>query len=355
MNGLKNAGKSFKGRGASFNPTNRFERIDYTIDEEEIDNLKKPKTVFYNDVTKTILTYNDSPDTGFDVGVNPYRGCEHGCIYCYARPTHEFYGLSAGLDFETQIFVKKNAPSLLKKELSSKRWKPRPVAISGNTDCYQPAEKHFKLTRSCLEVFLEFKNPVGIITKNHLITRDIDILRELAEFNSTIAVISITTLDARLTGVMEPRTSRPHLRLKTIERLSEAEIPTMVLIAPIIPGLTDHEIPQIVQSAANAGAERAGYVMLRLPHTVSELFIEWIENHFPNRKNKVLNRIKSVRKGNLSSSQFGSRMVGEGIFAEQVKNLFEISCRKTGINYGKIRLSVDHFNNPYSKQQKLFK
>ncbi len=215
--------KPFKGRGAGSNLTSRFEKIKYIADDTGTDDLKKPKTEFYKDTTKTILTYNDSPDTGFSVGINPYRGCEHGCIYCYARPTHEFYGLSSGLDFETRIFVKENAPELLKKELSSRKWKPQTVAISGNTDCYQPAEKQFRLTRKCLEVFLEFKNPVGIITKNHLITRDVDILKGLSEINATVAILSITTLDPGLAGKMEPRTSRPYLRLKALKNCQKQE------------------------------------------------------------------------------------------------------------------------------------
>jgi len=323
-------GKVFKGRGAGFNPLNRFEKIEFEIAEEEIGNLEKPKTQFYKDISKSILTYNDSPDTGFEVGINPYRGCEHGCIYCYARPTHEFLGLSAGIDFETQIFVKENAPELLRKELGQKKWKPQTVAISGNTDCYQPAEKHFKLTRNCLEVLLEFRNPVGIITKNHLITRDIDILKEFSSINAVLAVISVTTLDPKLAGLMEPRTSRPYLRLRAIEELTEAGIPVMVLVAPVIPGLTDHEIPEIIRSTVDAGAIRAAYVMLRLPYAVSDLFTNWIEVHYPNRKNKILNRIKSVRKGKLNSAEFGKRMKGEGIFAEQVKDIFIMACKKYG-------------------------
>jgi len=347
-------GKVFKGRGAGFNPLNRFEKIEFEIADEEIGNLEKPKTQFYKDISKSILTYNDSPDTGFDVGINPYRGCEHGCIYCYARPTHEFLGLSAGIDFETQIFVKENAPELLRKELSQKKWEPQTVAISGNTDCYQPAEKHFELTRNCLEVLLEFRNPVGIITKNHLITRDIDILKEMAQLNGVLAVLSITTLDSVLAGKMEPRTSQPFLRLKALEKLTEAGIPTMVLIAPVIPGLTDHEIPKIIESAVNAGAKQAAYVMLRLPYAVSDLFIEWIENHYPNKKNKIINRIKSVRKGKLNSAEFGNRMVGDGIFAKQVKKLFELYCSKNGIGTNRVKLSTKHFKSPHDKQQKLF-
>lgn len=346
--------KNFKGRGAVSKPVNRFEKIELEISEEEIGNVEKPRTEFYKDSSRTILTYNDSPDTGFEVGINPYRGCEHGCVYCYARPTHEFLGLSAGLDFETQIFVKEKAPELLRKELAKKKWQPQTVAISGNTDCYQPAEKHFRLTRQCLEVLLDFRNPAGIITKNHLITRDIDILREMASYNSVLAVISVTTLDQKLAGLMEPRTSRPYLRLKAIEELTAAGIPVMVLVAPVVPGLTDHEIPEIIKSTVSAGAKRAAYVMLRLPYAVSELFTEWVETHYPNRKNKILNRIKSVRNGKLNSAEFGKRMKGEGIFARQVKDLFEISCKKNGIFNSKIELSAEHFRNPEDKQQSLF-
>ena len=351
---MKKSGKVFKGRGAGINPLSRFEKLDFEIAEEEIGNVKKPKTIFYKDSTKTILTYNDSPDTGFDVGINPYRGCEHGCVYCYARPTHEYYGLSSGLDFETRIFVKEDAPDLLRRELGKKSWCPQTVAISGNTDCYQPAEKHFKLTRRCLEVLREFRNPVGLITKNYLVTRDIDILKEMASINAAMVAVSVTTLDSKLARTMEPRTSQPYLRLRAIEKLAGAGIPTMVLVAPVIPGLTDHEIPGIIESAANAGASRAVYIMLRLPYAVSDLFIDWIENHYPDRKNKILNRIKSVRKGKLNSPEFGKRMRGEGIFADQVKDLFDLSCRKNGMNNKKVNLSTDHFINPDIKQQNLF-
>ena len=351
---MRKPGKTLKGRGAGFNPANRFEKIEFEIAEEEIGSVEKPKTEFYRDSSRTILTYNDSPDTGFEVGINPYRGCEHGCVYCYARPSHEFLGLSAGLDFETRIFVKENAPELLRKELGRKRWEPQTVAISGNTDCYQPAEKHFKLTRNCLEVLRDFRNPAGIITKNHLITRDIDILSEMASFNAVLAVISVTTLDQKLAGLMEPRTSRPYLRLKAIEELTAAGIPVMALIAPVIPGLTDHEIPEIIKNTVNAGAKRAAYVMLRLPYAVSDLFTDWVESHYPDRKNKILNRIKSVRKGKLNSAEFGKRMTGEGIFAGQVKDLFELSCKKNGIYKSKIELSTEHFRNPEDKQQNLF-
>ena len=351
---MKKTGKKLKGRGAGSNPLNRFEKLEFEIAEEELGNEKKPKTLFYNDTSKSIITFNDSPDTGFDAGINPYRGCEHGCVYCYARPTHEFLGLSAGIDFETQIFVKQNAPELLRNELGKKKWKPQTVAISGNTDCYQPAEKHFKITRKCLEVLLDYRNPAGLITKNHLITRDIELLKEFASFNAVLAVISVTTLDEKLAGLMEPRTSRPFLRLKAIEELTNAGIPVMVLVAPVIPGLTDHEMPKIIEAAVNAGAKRAAYVMLRLPYSVSDLFVEWIETHYPNRKNKILNRIKSVRKGKLNSAEFGNRMVGDGIFAEQVKDIFKLACKRNGLSNEKLLLTTKHFRNPEDKQEKLF-
>ena len=228
------------------------------------------------------------------------------------------------------------------------------MAISGNTDCYQPAEKHFKLTRRCIEVFLQFSNPVGIVTKNYLVTRDIDILGELSSINASMVAVSITTLDSKLAGLMEPRTSRPYLRLRAIEKLSEAGIPAMVLVAPVIPGLTDHEIPKIIQNAVNAGAKQAAYIMLRLPHAVSDLFIDWIDNHFPDRKNKILNRVRSVRGGKLNSPEFGKRMKGEGIFADQVKDIFELSCRRNGIAAKRIRLSTKNFRIPGKNQLPLF-
>lgn len=343
-----------KGRGSRENPANRFEQIEFQPSEEEIRDGISPKTVFYKDTAKSIITYNDSPDVGFNAGINPYRGCEHGCIYCYARPSHEFLGLSLGLDFETRIFVKEDAPDLLRKELSSPKYKPETIAISGNTDCYQPAEKRFELTRRCLQILSEFKNPVGVITKNALVTRDIDILKESAEWNGALVAVSITTLDPELKRVMEPRTSEPKLRLRTIEELSREGIPVIVMAAPVIPGLTDHELPQIIQAASDAGARSAGYIMLRLPYGVSDIFTSWLERYYPDRKDKVLNRIKSVRGGNLNSAQFHSRMKGEGIYAEQVKDLFDMACRKAGLNRNPIVLSSDHFKRPGGTQLDLF-
>ncbi len=343
-----------KGRGSSENPANRFIKIEYIPDEEEISKGFSAKTEYFRDASRSIITFNESPDVGFDAGINPYRGCEHGCIYCYARPTHEYFGLSLGLDFETKIFIKEDAPELLRKELSSPKWKPQAIALSGNTDPYQPAERHFQLTRRCLEVLLEFRNPVGIVTKNYLVTRDINILKELAQYDAVLVAVSITTLDAELAGVMEPRTSQPKYRLKAISQLSENGIPVMVMVAPVIPGLTDHEMSKIIAEAVKAGAKQAGYIMLRLPYGVKELFQDWLERHFPNRKNKVLNRIMSIRDGKLNSNEFFDRMKGKGIFAEQVKNIFDISCRKAGIEGNRFRLSTASFRRPGPEQLHLF-
>lgn len=351
---MREINPKIKGRGSGENPANRFVKIEYIPDEDEVAQGLSPKTEYFRDTSRSIITFNDSPDVGFDAGINPYRGCEHGCIYCYARPTHEYFGLSLGLDFETKIFVKEDAPDLLRKELSSPRWKPQSIALSGNTDPYQPAEKHFQLTRRCLEVLAEFRNPVGIVTKNRLVTRDIDVLRELAKFDAALVAVSITTLDSDLARVMEPRTSQPENRLKTIRHLSENGIPVIVMVAPVIPGLTDHEMPKIISEAVNAGARQAGYIMVRLPYGVKEIFESWLERHFPNRKNKVLNRIMSIRDGKLNSNEFFDRMKGKGIFAEQVKNIFYISCRKAGIEGNRFQLSTASFRRPGPEQRRLF-
>src|SRR5262245_23028752 len=276
-------------------------------------------------MTRSIIARNDSPDVGFSASINPYRGCEHGCIYCYARPTHEFLGMSAGLDFETKILVKEDAPDLLRKELSSPRWKPEPLGLSGVTDCYQPIEKKLQLTRRCLEVLAEFRNPAIIITKNRLVTRDIEVLLELHQFDAISVTISVTTLDRGLQRVMEPRTSTPENRLDAISQLKDAGVPVSVLVAPIIPGLNDHEIPSILKAAAEAGAGNAGYVALRLPYAVKELFAQWLEQHRPLAKDKILNTIRSMRGGKLNDSRFKVRMKGEGVTAERIERLFNIS------------------------------
>jgi DNA repair photolyase len=341
------------GRGAADNPKNRFEKVARVPEPVEDDETSSPATTLLPDSSKSIIARNDSPDVGFDASVNPYRGCEHGCIYCYARPTHEYLGFSAGLDFETKIMVKPDAPKLLRKELSSPKWQPRVLAMSGVTDCYQPAEKKLELTRKCLEVLLEFRNPVTIITKNYLVTRDIDILAELARFQCAAVFISVTTLDEKLSGLMEPRASRPARRLAAISALAQAGVPVGYLQAPTIPGLTDAEAPAIAQAAARAGARYAGYVALRLPHAVKNLFEEWLERNYPDKKNKVLNRIRAIRGGQLNDPQFDSRMKGEGIFAEQMAELFRLACKKAGIQDRSPRLSTENFRR--SKEQlKLF-
>ena len=344
-----------RGRGAPTNPPNRFEPLSYGRDPEWND-LEDPalETQFFKDTSRSIITYNDSPDVGFDASINPYRGCEHGCIYCYARPTHEYLGFSAGLDFESKILVKEDAPELLRRELSSPRWKPQVLAISGVTDSYQPIERRLQLTRRCLQVLAEFRNPVVIITKNQLVMRDVDILRELAQYDAARVFLSVTTLDGSLSRVMEPRASHPARRLAAIEALSQAGVQTGVLVAPVIPGLTDHELPSILAAAAQAGAKAAGYTTLRLPHGVGPLFEQWLEQHFPDRKDKVLHRIRAIRGGKLNDPRFHSRMRGEGLFAEQIRSLFALACRKAGIDGRGPALSTAAFRTPSHRQLSLF-
>jgi DNA repair photolyase len=334
------------GRGAASNPRNRFEKTSYQISEWGEPGDPSPQTVFLKDETRSIINYNDSPDVGFTASINPYRGCEHGCIYCFARPNHEYLGFSAGLDFETKILVKEDAPELLRGELSSRNWKPQVIAISGVTDAYQPVERRLKLTRRCLEVLLEFRNPIVIITKNELVTRDIDLLREFSRFDGVLVFISVTSLDGDLARELEPRAPQPARRLAAIEALSQAGIPTGTLVAPVIPGLTDHEMPAIVSAAAKAGAVVAGYVPLRLPYGVAPLFEEWLSMHRPLRKDKILNHIRSIRGGRLNDPNFGSRMQGSGPYAEQIADLFEVSCRRAGLNTSRPKLSAAAFRRP---------
>ncbi len=348
-----------KGRGASSNTTGRFESLHQEIDLDNYgwfdpDDEQSLKTKFYKDISKSILSENKSPDLPFRFSMNFYRGCEHGCIYCYARPTHEFLGLSAGLDFESKIFVKENAPELLREKLMASSWKPESINISGVTDCYQPAERKFKLTRQCLEVLAEFKNPVTLITKNHLITRDLDILKELAKDNLVFVLLSITTLDSELGRVLEPRTSSPQARPKAIEELALVGIPVGVNIAPVIPGLTDHEIPSILKAAYEAGARSAGYVPLRLPYSVADLFSEWLEKHRPDAKNKVLNSVRDLREGKLNDPNFETRMHGTGPRAEQISQMFNLFYKKYGFAENYISLTTEHFRRP-GEQLDFFK
>lgn len=342
------------GRGAAFDPPNRFERLHVEPDpdappEEQLN----PRTQFYFDASETLLTKNDSPDVGFTYGLNAYRGCEHGCAYCFARPYHEYLGWGSGLEFESKILVKLKAPEMLRAELSAKRWQPQPIAMSGVTDCYQPAERRFRLSRGCLEVCAELRHPIMLITKNALITRDIDVLQELAKYQCVSVNLSVTTLDADLGGRMEPRASRPAARLQAIRELKAAGIPVGVLVAPVIPGLTDHEVPGILAAVADAGASRAGYVLLRLPHSVKDVFTRWLDEHEPGKKTRILDRIRGLRGGKLYDSTWGKRATGEGIFAEQLRQVFEVHCRRLGLNVKENALSTAHFRKP-GEQLTLF-
>jgi DNA repair photolyase len=340
------------GRGASANPANRFERIAYERDLEAApEDEAAPATILLRDTTRSIIATNDSPDVGFDASINPYRGCEHGCVYCYARPYHEYLGFSAGLDFETRILVKEDAPELLRRELLAPRWQPRVLGISGVTDAYQPIERLLGLTRRCLEVLADFRNPVTIVTKNHLVTRDCDLLGQLASHYAALVFVSITTLDVDLCRRMEPRASHPAARLAAVRELHEAGVPVGVMAAPIIPGLNDHEIPAILQAAAGAGATTCGYTVLRLPHGVANLFEQWLTQHFPERKDKVLGRVRDLRGGELNDARFGTRMKGEGVLAKMIGDLFALARQKAGLVRKLPRLSAAAFRRPHDQNQ----
>jgi len=343
-----------RGRGAASNPANRFDTTSYERSEWDEPDDPSVHTVFLKDETRTIINYNDSPDVGFNASINPYRGCEHGCIYCFARPNHEYLGFSAGLDFETKILVKEDAPELLRRELASRTWEPQVIAISGVTDAYQPIERRLRLTRRCLEVLVEFRNPVVIITKNELVTRDADLLQQLAAVNGALVFVSVTSLDSELARELEPRASQPARRLATIEALARAGVPVGSLIAPVIPGLTDHEMPSIISAVAKAGALAASYVPLRLPYGVAPLFEEWLSLHRPLQKEKILNRIRDIRGGRLNDPSFITRMQGSGAYAEHISELFEVSCRKAKLNSKRPLLSAASFSRPGPAQMALF-
>ena len=321
-----------RGRGAAINTHNRFikQELEYTFEDwqqwEEPET--NPKTQFIEEQSKTLLSVSDSPDLGHFHSINPYRGCEHGCIYCYARNSHEYWGYSAGLDFETKIIVKKNAPQLLEKLFNSKKWEPKTIHLSGNTDCYQPGEKKYGITRQLLEICLRYKNPVSVLTKNALVLRDLDVLEKLAKLNLVHGAISITSLNEDLRSALEPRTVTGKRRLQVVKAMHEAGVPMGVMTAPIIPGLNDHEIPTIIEAAAANGAIWANYTVVRLNGAIATLFEEWIHHHFPDRAAKVLNQIKECHGGAVNDSRFGFRMVGEGNFAENIRQLHNFACRK---------------------------
>ncbi len=346
---------AIRGRGAASNPGNRFEPLFYVPDlDSEVPQDPAFTTELLRDTSRSVLAYNNSPDIGFDASINAYRGCEHGCIYCYARPTHEYLGFSVGFDFETKILVKPEAATLLRRELSSRRWKSQVVVLSGATDPYQPAERRLRLTRACLEVLAEFRNPVAIITKSHLVTRDIDVLGELARYQAVSATLSVTSLDGGISRVLEPRASHPRQRLAAIEALSQAGVPVGMMVAPVIPGLNEHELPAIIEAGKQAGGQFAGYTTLRLPHGVGPLFERWLDQHVPNKKAKILNRLRSLRGGKLNDSRFGKRMRGEGRYAEQIAAMFALACRKAGLANEHPRLSTAAFHRPVEGQMSLF-
>jgi DNA repair photolyase len=325
--------------GSNIDPPNRFEAVyaepDFEHlewDQEHLRSLSDRKIEYLSDSSKSIVSQNDSPDIPFRYSLNPYRGCIHGCAYCYARPGHEYLGFNAGLDFETRIVVKHEAPELFREFLARDSWKPEPITFSGVTDCYQPAERQFRLTRRCLEVASECRQPVGIVTKNALVVRDLDVLRKMAADDLVRVFVSVTTLDPQLARELEPRTSIPSARLRAIGMLAEAGIPVGVMLAPVIPGLNDAEIPAILQAAADAGAMTASYILLRLPLTVEPVFQEWLRRTQPLRAERVLGRIRETRGGKLNSSTWGERMAGTGEIAEQIGNLFRLFRRKHGLD-----------------------
>lgn len=337
---------------------NRFASTHREYDPEIADldptDEPSPRTEFLPDLTQTILSRNESPDVGFTWSANPYRGCEHGCAYCYARPTHEYLGFDAGLDFETRILVKHRAPELLRAELSRPSWKPEVIALSGVTDCYQPVERRLEITRRCLGVLAEFRNPVMIVTKNALVGRDLDHLTALAEHRAVAVCLSLTTLDPELRAILEPRASPPAARLRAIRCLAEAGVPVGVLCAPLIPAVNDHELPRLLEAAAEAGASFAGYTVLRLPLAVEPVFLDWLQRHFPDRREKVLGQIRSLRDGALNRSAFGERMRGTGATAERLRKLFQVSARRHGLAGDWPELSSGAFRRPGLHQLEMF-
>lgn len=321
----------FKGRGAQLKTENRFLKSHYVAEHVEgLDEalLSSPETQLFFEHSKTIVNKVTSPDLGMAWSVNPYQGCEHGCVYCYARNTHEYYGFSAGLDFESRIMAKRNAPQLLEKFLLKPDWQPVPISVSGNTDCYQPVERKLEITRGLLTVFARYRHPVGLITKNSLILRDLDLLTDLASDNLVHVYISITTLDEDLRRVMEPRTASAVKRLKTIEALATAGVPVGIMNAPIIPGLNHHEIPAVIKAAADHGALAAGITVVRLNGAVGKIFEDWLRKNFPDRFNKVWNQVCSLHGGSVNDSQFGRRMKGEGNIAEAIHQLYRAAKKK---------------------------
>lgn len=346
-----------KGRGAQLNPQNRFQKTAYVTEHQEaIDDWEQETrhTEFIYDDSKTLVNKVTSPDVGMMYSANPYQGCEHGCIYCYARNSHEYWGYSAGIDFESRIVVKRNAPALLKKFFDDKKWQPAVISLSGNTDCYQPIERKMKITRKLLEVCLEYRNPVGILTKNALVLRDLDLLEELNKYQLIRVFTSITSMDENLRRLMEPRTASYRSRISVLETLSKNGIPVGVMNAPLIPGLNDMHMPEVLKAAAAAGARWAGYTVVRLNGAIGPIFKDWLYKAFPDRADKVWRQIAECHGGQVNDSRWGNRVVGEGKFAELIKDQFNLYCRKYGLNEMPMAWNTSDFRRPGSGQLALF-
>jgi DNA repair photolyase len=351
--------RAHKGRGAGLNPAGRFEPTRAVLDDDGWGSLDawadepSPRTEVLPDRSRTVLTRNQSPDIGFDRSVNPYRGCEHGCVYCYARPSHGFLGLSTGLDFETKIFAKHDAAAQLRRELATPAYRPEPIALGTNTDLYQPIERRLGITRAILELALETRHPVTFTTKSALVLRDLDLLRELARLELVSIAVTITTLQGELARTLEPRAAAPHRRLAVIRALAAAGVPVGVSVAPIIPALTDHEIEAIVAAGVEAGARHASWVLLRLPYEIKDLFVAWLETHAPLRAKRVLAQLRASRGGRLNDPEFGSRMRGSGAFAELIAKRMRLARRRCGIDDGHLRLRTDLFRRPSADARQM--
>lgn len=349
--------------GSNLDPPNRFETVHREIDlehlewdEEYLHERENRRIEYVFDSSMSVVSENNSPDIPFRYSLNPYRGCAHACPYCYARNTHEYLGYNAGLDFETKILVKPDAPKLFREFLSRKSWQPESITFSGVTDCYQPAERQFRLTRQCLEVAWEFRQPISVITKNALVVRDLDLLAKMAELNLVQVFLSVTSLNPELARVMEPRTSIPAARLRAVKMLADSGVPVGVMAAPMIPGLNDSELPGILEAAKDAGAVTAGYILLRLPLTVEPVFLEWLERTHPDQQAKIEGRIRDTRGGKLSSSAWGERMRGNGEIADQIRGMFQVFVRKHGLDRKLPPFDFSHFQrpDPDPEQLKLF-
>lgn len=340
-----------KGRGTATNRSGRFEAVSsHLVDDgwgtSPDEDMPPLRTTLSTDTSRTVIAYNRSPDLGFDRSINPYRGCEHGCVYCFARPTHAYLGLSPGLDFESRLFIKPDAAAILRRELAKPNYRPRPIALGTNTDPYQPTEQRLAITRSILEVLLQHSHPVTITTKSARLVRDLDLLSALAAQNLVSVAISVTTLDAGLARKLEPRAATPARRLKALADLSAAAIPTAVMVAPVIPALTDHELEAILESAAGAGIAGAGYILLRLPLEIKQLFQEWLHHHTPGRAAHVLNAMRAMRGGSLYVQKFGERMRGRGPLADLLEQRFRLACKRLRLNQPRQPLATDLFRPP---------